>query len=80
MMWKAYSNGDSGVGTPAHHHGINMQVVANSGVLLYMFGPTGFSGPSGHFAPLFLGHGLEPTLPADLITFAAYGGHVCGEV
>jgi hypothetical protein len=27
-----------------------------------------------------LGHGLEPTLPANLTTFAAYGSHVFGQV
>jgi hypothetical protein len=35
------------------------------------------STPLGTFG---LGHSLEPTLPADLTTFAAYGGHICGQV
>jgi hypothetical protein len=45
-----------------------------------MVGPAGFRGLGSYFSPLFLGHGLEPTLPTDLTTFAAHGGHVCGEV
>jgi hypothetical protein len=32
-----------------------------------------------HFAPLFLGHSLEPTFPADLTAFATYVGHVLRE-
>jgi hypothetical protein len=45
-----------------------------------MLGPTDFRSLGGHIPPLFLGHGLEPTLPVDLTAFAAYGGHVCGQV
>jgi len=33
-----------------------------------------------YYAPPFFGHGLGPTLPADRSTFAAYGGHVLGDV
>jgi hypothetical protein len=45
-----------------------------------MLGPAGFRGLGCHFSALFLGHGLEPTLPADLTTFAPDGGHVRGQV
>jgi hypothetical protein len=38
-----------------------------------MLGPTDFGSLSRHFSPLFLGHGLEPTLAADLTTLAVYG-------
>ena len=31
-----------------------------------MLAATDFRSLGGHFPPLFLGHGLEPTLPADL--------------
>jgi hypothetical protein len=41
----------------------------DSGVFLYVLGPTGFRSLGSHLSPLFLGHGLEPTLPADLTTF-----------
>jgi hypothetical protein len=45
-----------------------------------MLGPTSFRGLCSHLASLFLRHGLEATLPADLTTFAACGSHVRGQV
>jgi hypothetical protein len=45
-----------------------------------MLGPTGFRGLGSYFRSFRLGHGLEPTLPADLPTFTAYGGRVRGKV
>ena len=42
--------------------------------------PASLSGFCSNPGTLFLSHRLEPTLAADLTTFAAYGGHICGNV
>jgi hypothetical protein len=44
------------------------------------FTPSRLSRLRSYFVTLFLGHGLEPPFPPDLTTFAAYGGHVLGDV
>jgi hypothetical protein len=45
-----------------------------------MFLPACPSSLRSYFPALFLGHGLETSLPADLTAFASDCGHVCGDI
>jgi hypothetical protein len=45
-----------------------------------MFLPPRSSSLRSDSRPLFLRHGLKPTLPADLTTLAPYCSHVLGEI
>ena len=49
-------------------------------IRLGLFLPSCARGLSSNLGTLFLGHGLEPSLPADLTTLAAYCSHILREI